>query len=173
MNLWDRVRAFFRPVRRARLAVDVDSFYVGARSWGSNDRERFDYDREEMLRQALEAWRVNPLARRIVELTTQYVVGGGMRLRVDQPYTHKFMDEFWSHRLNQLGMRVYEFCDELTRAGELFIVISTDAAGMSYLRAIPAIDIIEISCTNGAGLDEWISWLTARHRGKSGGSGHA
>ena len=37
----------------------------------------------------------------------------------------------------------------------------------------PAIDIIEISCTNGAGLDEWISWLTARHRKKSGGAGHA
>ena len=28
--------------------------------------------------QALEAWRVNPLARRIVGLTSQYVVGGGI-----------------------------------------------------------------------------------------------
>jgi len=37
----------------------------------------------------------------------------------------------------------------------------------------PALDIIEISCTSGAGLDEWISWLTARYRGKSGGAGHA
>ena len=37
----------------------------------------------------------------------------------------------------------------------------------------PAIDIIEISCTSGAGLDEWVSWLTARHQGKSGGAGHA
>jgi hydrogenase nickel incorporation protein HypB len=37
----------------------------------------------------------------------------------------------------------------------------------------PAIDIIEISCTNGMGLDEWISWLTARHREKSSGAGHA
>jgi len=37
----------------------------------------------------------------------------------------------------------------------------------------PSIDIIEISCTNGMGLDEWVSWLTARYRGKSGGAGHA
>ncbi len=111
-------------------------------------RERYDYDREDMLRQALEAWRVNPLARRIVELTTQYVVGGGMRLRVDHPYTHKFIEEFWNHRLNQLGMRVYELCDELTRAGELFIVVSTDAAGMSYIRAIPAVNIEEITCAD-------------------------
>jgi hydrogenase nickel incorporation protein HypB len=37
----------------------------------------------------------------------------------------------------------------------------------------PGIDIIEISCTNGAGLDEWVSWLTAKHRNKTGGAGHA
>jgi len=37
----------------------------------------------------------------------------------------------------------------------------------------PAIDIIEISCTKGTGLDEWVSWLTAKHRSKSGGAGHA
>jgi hypothetical protein len=151
MNLFDRVKAIFQPVRRrARLAglSEDNSFLVGSRSWGSNDRERFDYDREEMLRLALEAWRVNPLARRIIELTTQYVVGGGLRLRVDHTATHKFMDEFWSHRLNQLGMRIYEFSDELTRAGELFLVISTDAAGMSYVRAIPAIDILEVTCAD-------------------------
>jgi len=37
----------------------------------------------------------------------------------------------------------------------------------------PAIDIIEISCTNGTGLDEWVSWLTARYREKSSGAIHA
>jgi hypothetical protein len=147
MNLFDRIKSVFVPARREKLVSETDSsFLVGARSWGSNDRERFDYDREETLRLALEAWRVNPLARRIVELTTQYVVGSGMRLRVDHGHTHKFVDEFWQHRLNQLSMRIYEFSDELTRAGELFLVVSTDAAGMSYLRAVPAIDILEVTC---------------------------
>ncbi|MFA5399020.1 MAG: hydrogenase nickel incorporation protein HypB [Dehalococcoidia bacterium] len=37
----------------------------------------------------------------------------------------------------------------------------------------PGIDIIELSCTNGSGLDEWVSWLTAKHRNKTGGAGHA
>jgi len=37
----------------------------------------------------------------------------------------------------------------------------------------PGIDIIEISCTKGIGLDEWGSWLSARHRSKTGGSTHA
>ena len=41
-------------------------------------------------------------------------------------------------------MRVYEWCDELTRAGELFLLLTTDAAGMSYIRAIPAMQVKEI-----------------------------
>jgi len=39
-----------------------------------------DYDRETVIAQALEAWRVNPLARRIVGLISQYVVGGGISI---------------------------------------------------------------------------------------------
>ena len=43
-----------------------------------------------------------------------------------------------------MDMRIYEWCDELTRSGELYILLSTDAAGMSYVRAIPAADIQDI-----------------------------
>ena len=32
-------------------------------------------------------------------------------------------------------------CDELTRTGNLFLLVTTDAAGMSYIRAVPATDI--------------------------------
>lgn len=130
---------------RGWLAAEVDnSFVVGARSAAQNERERFDYDREEVLRLALEAWRVNPLARRIVGLVTQYVVGGGIELRSEDAAAHAFLKEWWEHRLNQMGMRVYEWCDELSRSGELFIVLSTDAAGMSYVRAVAAADIEEV-----------------------------
>lgn len=136
---------------RARFEDD-NTFLVGGRGWRSpqerrtadGERDRWDYDREEMLRLSLEAWRVNPLARRIVELTTQYVVGAGLRIRADHERTHKFIESWWNHRLNQLPMRIYEWCDELTRAGELFLLISTDAAGMSYIRAVPAGEIESI-----------------------------
>lgn len=82
-----------------------------------------------MLRLALEAWRGNPLARRIVGLTTQYVVGAGLRIRAEHPGTHKFLEAWWNHRLNQLSIRLYEWCDELTRAGVIYALISTDAGG--------------------------------------------
>lgn len=130
--------------RRAALSGEENHWLVEPQPWNHNPRERWQYDREEVLRQALEAWRVNPLARRIVGLTTQYVVGGGLRVRAAQPAAHGFLQEWWQHRLNQLPMRVYEWCDELSRSGELFFLLSTGADGMSYLRAVPASEITAV-----------------------------
>ena len=141
-NIFSRLLG--RPAEsRAQLAAaETENYFtLGARNWGSEERDRYDFDREEMLRQALEAWRVNPIARRIVELTTQYVVGAGLRVQSTHKDTHKFIEDWWNHRLNQLPMRVYEWCDELTRSGEIFLLVSTDAAGMSYVRGVPAADI--------------------------------
>ena len=107
-------------------------------------RDRHGYDRDEVLADALEAWRVNPLARRIVNMMTQYVVGGGIGIGSNHERTNKFINDWWNHRLNRMTTRVYEWCDELSRAGDLFVVISTDGAGMSYARAIPGADIQDI-----------------------------
>jgi hypothetical protein len=121
------------------ILTGADGFYE--RGGGTDARDRFDYDREEILRQALEAWRVNPLARRIVELTTQYVVGAGLTIESRHAGTDKFLKQFWNHPLNQMPMRIFELCDELTRSGELFLILSTDASGMSYVRPLPAIEV--------------------------------
>lgn len=130
--------------RRVKLALTtLDGFYE--RNSGPEPRDRFDYDREEVLRRALEAWRTNPLARRIVELTSQYVVGGGLTIASKNSANHAFLQTWWQHPLNKMAVRCFEWCDELTRAGELFLSISTDAAGMSYVRAIPASEISEIT----------------------------
>lgn len=107
-------------------------------------RDRYTFDREQQLRDSLAMWRDNPLARRIVELTTEYVVGGGIWLETKNDDTRKFLKSFWEDRLNRMETRSFELCDELSRAGELFIVLSTDAGGMSYVRAIPAANVQEI-----------------------------
>lgn len=126
---------------RTRLAAETDAtFPVGHRS-NSSELDRFDYDRATLLRQALEAWRVNPLARRIVGLTSQYVVGGGIALSCAHAPTAAFLKNFWEHPLNRLPVRLYEWCDELTRSGNLFLLLTTDPAGMTYVRAIPALQV--------------------------------
>ncbi|PKO08090.1 MAG: hypothetical protein CVU40_17105 [Chloroflexi bacterium HGW-Chloroflexi-2] len=114
-----------------------------------NERDRADYDREYVISQALEAWRLNPLARRIVELTSQYVVGGGISIGSPDEKVNQFLKKWWAHELNQMPLRIYEWCDELTRSGELFFLLSTDAAGMTFVRAIPAIEIKEIRTAKG------------------------
>ena len=55
-----------------------------------------------------------------------------------------FLDQFWNHRLNRMSTRVSEMCDELTRTGNLFVLLTTDAAGMSYIRLMPASHIEKI-----------------------------
>ena len=149
MNLWERFRGWLvgsEVARRVNLAVAVLDD-LRDRQYGrgkEGDRDRFVYDRAEVLKDALDAWRFNPLARRIVSLTSEYVVGGGLRVVAEDEKTNEFLQEWWDHRLNRMGSRVFELADELWRTGELFPLISTDASGMSFVRAVPASDVEEI-----------------------------
>ena len=100
--------------------------------------------RKQDLDDALEAWRTNPLARRIVSLTSDYVVGSGIGIHSPIAGVQRLVDAFWQH--NDMRRRCYQWCDELTRCGELFVVMrSDDVSGASFVRAIPAahIDAIE------------------------------
>jgi len=132
---------------------------------------------QEDLSDSLEAWRMNPLARRIVGLTTDYVVGDGITVTSGFSAVQEWIDEFWDHPMNHIDQRLYAWCDELTRSGELFIVVSVNpGSGMSYLRNIPASAIDRID-TDPDDLEReiqyhelvdgtlegrwWPSWLTA------------
>jgi hypothetical protein len=108
------------------------------------ERERAPSERYDLMQQALNAWRINPLARRMVGLTSQYVVGGGFQLDCEDAATLAFLRSFWKHPLNRMAVRCMEWCNELTLSGNLFILLSTDAGGMSYVRAVPASHIEEI-----------------------------
>lgn len=132
--------------RRVGLAISEteSTFLVGAAAYGESRRDRRGFERAEVYADALQAWQVNPLARRIVELTSQYVVGGGVACSCKHAATAQFVDAFWNHRLNRMAVRCFELCDELTRSGNLFVLLTTDPAGMSYLRAVPAADIERI-----------------------------
>lgn len=135
-----------RQVRQALAVIETENtFTVGAQNDSVSPRDRLQPERATLLEDALAAWRTNPLARRIVELTSQYVVGGGITFTCTHPATAQFLAEFWNHPLNRMDVRVVEWCDELTRTGNLFLLLTTDPAGMSYLRAVPASEIESIT----------------------------
>lgn len=133
------------PTKRIQLDESENEFLVGTTSLNTSEFDRLQYSREDILTQCLDAWRYNPLARRITEIISQYVVGAGFSVSSPDTKTETFLQDFWTHRLNHIDTRLIELCDELTRSGNLFILISTDAGGMSYLRVIPASQIDEIS----------------------------
>jgi len=117
--------------------------YVTGRDFYPYDR--LPANRDEVLRDALQAWRDNPLARRAVELPTEYIIGAGLTVECpEHEPTNAFLQKWWNHPENHMTTRVYELSDELTRSGELFIPLSTDYAGMTYIRAIPAANVLEI-----------------------------
>jgi hypothetical protein len=126
------------------ISENDNTFFVGTRQYDETDRDRLEYNRQDVLEQCLEAWRDNPLARRIVELTSQYVIGNGFDVHCKDKHTKAFIDQFWSNRLNRMETRIVELCDELTRTGNLFLLLSTDSAGMTYIRPIPATNIDKI-----------------------------
>jgi hypothetical protein len=94
----------------------------------------------------LEAWRVNPLARRLVGLITAYSVGNGITLSATYAPLTRYIQAFWNDPQNNMLLREQQWSEELSRAGELFVTLHTNpASGMAYVRAIPAsvIDKIE------------------------------
>lgn len=140
-------------LRLARVqAVDVgrddDGLIRGARAGSDLDKSWEDLLQE--FTDAREAWRKNPLARRLIGLITSFVVGDGISLTSDDPDLAAFLGTFVDHEQNRLGLRQYAWCDELARAGELFITLHLNPAdGMSYVRALPASAIDRIDTAPG------------------------
>jgi uncharacterized protein YjbI with pentapeptide repeats len=112
---------------------------VADKGWGELHQEMFD---------AREAWRQNPLARRLVGMVTAYVVGNGIALRSEYAPLQRFIDEFWGR--NQMDQRIPEWCDELCRSGEIFPVLFTNPQDrMSTVRCVPAAIIERIEWREG------------------------
>jgi len=125
--------------RLAAVTARVDDS-PGWEAWGSRGpADRPWAEQQENLSDALAAWRDNFLVRRIVTLTRSYVVSSGVAVSSDVVRVDRFVRAFWEHRQNQMARRLGAWCDELTRAGELFVTLHTNPVdGMSYVRAVPA-----------------------------------
>ena len=151
MNLWRRVMAGLRRLASYVVGGWKPDTRVGDEGpWagllaGGGPADRLWYEVAQDLVDALEAWRRNFLIRQIVRLTTAYVVGDGVKVSSSHPWVGPFVTAFWSHRQNKIADRLPAWCDELTRAGELFIALFTNPVdGMSYVRAVPAAQIVKV-----------------------------
>ncbi len=144
-EIWRRFRVWLAKVTAVDVGRTDDALIpIGTsgteldRPWGELRKEFTD---------VLTSWRTNPIARRLISIVTAYVVGGdGIRLRAPRyRLFNKFVRDFVSHPENRLMMRQAEWCDELSRSGELFVILFMNPAnGMSTVRAMPASRIHKI-----------------------------
>jgi len=115
----------------------LSNLYEGRSSW----------DRKKIFAESMRAWRVNPIARRIVRLMTSFVVGKGLTIKSDDETAQVFLTEWWSHPLNKFNRNVKRWKDEDTRTGNLFMLYNVQADGMTIIRAVPAEQIEDIETT--------------------------
>jgi hypothetical protein len=129
----------------ASLAVspEIDNtFFPAGMSGAYTDRNA--WDRKKIFSESLRAWRVNPIARRIVRLIRSFVLGKGLTITSDDTGTNKFLQEWFNHPLNKFKKNVKRWLDENTRTGNLFFLYTVQANGMTHIRAVPAEQIEEI-----------------------------
>ncbi len=99
----------------------------------------------ELYRDALEATRKNPLAKSIVDITSDFVLGDGIVMDASNRRLGRFLEKFWNHPLNRIDLRLQSMCDELSRAGDLFILLfRNESDGMSYIRFVTKEQIVRI-----------------------------
>jgi hypothetical protein len=109
---------------------------------GDGPSDRPWHELQEDLGDALEAWRRNGWVRQIVRLCTAYVVGDGIGVSSSRSSVSRWVGKFWAHPQNRMGSRLGAWCDELTRAGEIYVALFPNAVdGMQYVRAVPASQI--------------------------------
>ena len=123
------------------VQVDDSTGWVGFQG-GPNDRDASEI--QQQYTDALEAWRKNPMAKRIVDCIIDYTLGDGITpTAAGQLGT--FIAKWWNHPKNHMEHRLPELCEELARAGDLFLSLHTNPVdGISYVRPIPKDRIIKI-----------------------------
>lgn len=102
------------------------------------------WDRKKIFGEALRAWRVNPMARRIVKLMTSFVVGKGLTIKSNHPGTQTFLQAWWKHPKNKIKKNIKRWKDEDTRTGNLFALFNVLADGMTIIRMVPAEQVEDI-----------------------------
>ena len=120
----------------AQISVRVDD----SSGWTRLAPQTHDYDAgtvQEHYSDSLEAWRKNPIAWRIVAITTDYVVGDRVTISSPKRDLQRFITNFWHHSQNRMELRLAAMSDELSRAGDLFVTLHRNPLdGMSYVRFV-------------------------------------
>lgn len=140
MSVFGRIRAAFTA-----LTTRVDGDNRGWTSLNQRPQDRSSAEAQSLYLDTLDAWRNYGSARQATTIITDYVIGDGLTPTSADPTLHQFIQEFTAHPQNLLHTRLADWCDELTRTGNLFVTLHRAPDGMSYIRTIPTPGITDIT----------------------------
>lgn len=124
-------------------------------------RDQADEIREYIQDAAYIQTREDPHVGSIVNQSTQYIIGRGIKFRVKHPKVQAVLDEFW--RENEMELKQKELVWRAEIESESFIVIF-DEDGKSFIREIPPAQITDVEQHSD---DNWINLSYKREYMKS------
>ena len=134
------LRSLFRPKAKSQQLI-ANSQVTDSPGWTSLTSRLHDYDPahvQDIYQDALTAWR-------IIAITTDYIVGDTFTISSSVQSLNKFIGLFWHHPKNTMDLRLETMCDELSRSGDLFVLLfRNDMDGMSYIRFVTKDQITKI-----------------------------
>lgn len=139
-QVWGRWRAWVGRALAGAAARVSDEAGPGNGGWqllSNRPHERSWAEVQELYADTIEAWRKNPMAKRAIDITADYVIGDGILFSSRFDPLQRYIDAFWNHRKNSMPHRLEAMCHELTVAGDLFPVLFTNPYdGLSYVRFV-------------------------------------
>lgn len=150
-TLKDRITAFLNPPLplgggynssrgRGEGLTSISARVDDSSGWSPLTNRPHDYDPAqvfELYQDALTAWRKNPIAWRIISIITDFVVGDNIQVSSTNRTLNKYIQNFWHHPKNHMDLRLEPMCDELSRSGDLFVLLFRNPQdGMSYIRFV-------------------------------------
>ncbi len=88
------------------------------------NRDLMPLQQDRMLEIAWYLWESNPLAKRLITLMTDLIVGEGVTVEAKDQRLQEQIDLAWNHRVNQLHARIREFHNSLALNGELVMPVT-------------------------------------------------
>lgn len=120
---------------------------------------------DSLTNQAWDAWRINPYARRIVEIHIAHIVGRQFRIRSDKNDINKYVQAWWD--TNKIDRHIYDWVREYLITGEWFFgLFSNQINGFQTVRLIPSCAIGHIETSE----HDWMDVLSYKVNGAGDGT---
>lgn len=96
--------------------IDKDEHLYRALTAGERDLTPLSHDK--MLNVAAYLYDANPMSKRLIDMTAEYVVSEGIEIKADDPQVQELLTDFWTDPVNKLNVNLLHYVTELGLWGE-------------------------------------------------------